>query len=214
MNNIFLCVNWNALSAISNIVLAIIAIATLGFSIHLLFREDKLRKEDRRARINCTITYWKSNYFLLIENVGKETAYDIILKVAGKPITENLYEHVKTAFNNLQNKKLVLSSGEVVHYMISPGISRNRDMGFGDDKHTSEEINGWLQKYDNEKIIVSGSYNNQYEIDFSFSIREKYPIGSFHVIDSITEIAESLASHDPKDKSIQKNLQKIANHSK
>lgn len=65
-----------------------------------------------------------------------------------------------------------------------------------------------------KKIIVSGIYNNKYKIDFSFSIRDNYPIGTFHVVDPLTEIAEAIASYDPKDKSIQKNLQEIANDNK
>ena len=211
MNMNLCCVDWDALSAISNIAMAIIALVSLAFSFYLLYRDRKQRIEDVRARINCSIVSWKDNYFLQIHNVGKETAYDIHIKVKGKPIYDNPYTHVKTVFAELPNKSLVLSAGEKMHFMISPGITHNRDMGIGDDRHTSEEVNNWLKQYDEEKILISGIYNNKYKIDFSFSIRDNYPIGTFHVTDPLSEIAEAIASHDPKDKPIQKSFQKIAN---
>ena len=203
------CINWEAVSAISNIVMAAIALASLAFSFYVLYRDRKQRIEDVRARINCSIVSWKDNYFLQIHNVGKETAYDIHIKVEGKPISENPYTHIKSVFAELPNKALVLSAGEKFHFMVSPGITHNRNMGIGDDRHASEEINDWLKQYDEEKIIISGIYNNKYKIDFSFSIRDNYPIGTFHVVDPLSEIAEAIASHDPKDKPIQKSIQKI-----
>ncbi|MBO6253591.1 MAG: hypothetical protein J6O49_08075, partial [Bacteroidaceae bacterium] len=172
------CINWEAVSAISNIVMAAIALASLAFSFYVLYRDRKQRIEDVRARINCSIVSWKDNYFLQIHNVGKETAYDIHIKVEGKPISENPYTHIKSVFAELPNKALVLSAGEKFHFMVSPGITHNRNMGIGDDRHTSEEINDWLKQYDEEKIIISGIYNNKYKIDFSFSIRDNYPIGT------------------------------------
>ena len=188
--------------------MAAIALASLAFSFYVLYRDRKQRIEDVRARINCSIVSWKDNYFLQIHNVGKETAYDIHIKVEGKPISENPYTHIKSVFAELPNKALVLSAGEKFHFMVSPGITHNRNMGIGDDRHTSEEINDWLKQYDEEKIIISGIYN-KYKIDFSFSIRDNYPIGTFHVVDPLSEIAEAIASHDPKDKPIQKSIQKI-----
>lgn len=205
------CVNWDAVSAISNIAMAIIAFASLAYSVYLLFRDRKQRIEDVRARINCCIILWKDNYFLQIQNIGKETAYDIHIKVEGKPITDNLYEHIKSVFSDLPNKALVLSAGEKLHFMISPGITHNRNMGIAEDRHTSQEVNNWLKQNDEEKISISGIYNNKYMIDYSFSIRDNYPIGTFHVTDPLSEIAEAIASHDPKEKSIQKSLHKIAN---
>ena len=214
MSSNLCCVDWEAVSAISNIAMASIAFISLGVSIYLLFKDRKQRIEDVRARINCSIISWKDKYFLQIHNVGKETAYDIHIEVKGKPISENPYVLVKSIFLDLPNKALVLPAGEKLHFMISPGITHNRTMEFGDDRHTSEEVNNWLKQYDEEKISVLGIYNNKYKIDFSFSIRDIYPIGTFNVIDPLTEIAEAIASHDPKDKTIQKNLHKIANENK
>lgn len=211
---ILCCVNWDAVSAISNIAMAIIALASLAFSFYLLYRDRKQRIEDVRARINCSIVTWKNNYFLKIQNVGKETAYDIHLKIEGKPISDNPYEHVKSVLAELFNKSLVLPAGEKLHFIISPGITHNRTIGIDDDRHTSEEVNNWLKQYDDEKIVISGIYNNKYKIDFSFSIRDNYPIGTFPVVDPISEIAEAIASHNPKDKPIQNSIQKIANDKK
>ena len=59
--------NWNAISAISNIVLAIIAIATLAFSILLMVKQNKQRKDEIRARLMFSFYHWKDLYFLKVE---------------------------------------------------------------------------------------------------------------------------------------------------
>lgn len=209
MNYIY-TINWNAVSAISNIVMALIALISLAFSIFLLFRERKHRIEDVRARLSFSITFWEDYYFLKIQNCGKEVAYNITLQVGGIPIEENPYKHVKSVFCSLRNKQLVLGPNEKLYFLISPGITRNRDMGIGDDRHDSEEINEWLKAHDEDKIVITGMYNTKYKINESFSIRDFIPVGTFHVIDPLTQIAESLKSFDRNDKSIQKNIQIIA----
>ena len=48
-------IDWNAVSAISNIVLAIIAVSTLAFSIYLMVVQNKQRKEDVREEITTVL---------------------------------------------------------------------------------------------------------------------------------------------------------------
>ena len=55
MSMLICCVNWEAVSAISNIVMAAIAFMSLGVSFYLLHKERKQRIEDNRARIDFSI---------------------------------------------------------------------------------------------------------------------------------------------------------------
>ena len=60
------CVNWEAVSAISNIVMAAIAFMSLGVSFFLLHKERKQRIEDNRARIDFSIIKHMHGYYLCI----------------------------------------------------------------------------------------------------------------------------------------------------
>ena len=104
--NICLCnCDWTAISAISNIIMTLIALGTLIFSICLLFREKKLRQEDIRARLDYSIIKYQNAYYLLVENVGKEMAYDVSVGVKGKIIEESIYSQVRETFSRLENVK-------------------------------------------------------------------------------------------------------------
>lgn len=71
MSMLICCVNWEAVSAISNIVMATIAFMSLGVSFYLLHKERKQRIEDNRARIDFSIIKHRHGYYLCVENVGK-----------------------------------------------------------------------------------------------------------------------------------------------
>ena len=134
-------IDWNAVSAISNIVLAVIAVSTLVFSIYLMVAQNRQRKEDVRARLMFSLFHWKDLLFLKIENIGKEPAYDINVKVTGKPISESLYENVVKIFNELASKRFALPANKSKYFLISPAVTKGADMGIGDDHHSSNEVN-------------------------------------------------------------------------
>ena len=208
---IYSCINWDAVSAISNIVMAIIAFGSLVFSFYLLYRERKDRIEDIRARLSFSIVEWQDFYMLKIANVGKETAYGIKLNVTGPPITDNPIGLVRDVFKKLKNGTINIEAGNSVYYLISPSESAKEEQGLdGGKKYHMSDILGWLDSQVNEPIIITGKYNNRYDVQESFTIRDFNQYGAFVVNDPLQSIAEAIVSHDFDDKSIQKNIQIIA----
>lgn len=203
-------IDWNAVSAISNIVLAIIAVSTLAFSIYLMVVQNKQRKEDVRARLMFSLFHWKDLLFLKIENIGKEPAYDIRLNVTGKPISESLYESIVSIFTELASKRFALPANKSKYFLISPAVTKGADMGIGDDHHTSKEVNEWLEKYGNEPIFIKGDYNGKYTIDETMSIKEHIVFGSFLVYEQIDWIAESLSELSNNIGKSQKHIKNIS----
>ena len=205
------CINWDAVSAISNIIMAIIAFGSLMFSFCLLYRDRKNRVEDIRARLSFSIVEWQDFYMLKISNVGKETAYNIILNVVGSPITDNPIELVQDVFKKLKKGTINIEAGKSVYYLISPSESAKEEQGLeGRKKCHMTDIRGWLNSQVNEPIIITGKYNNRYDVYERFTIRDFNQYGAFVVNDPLQSIADAIMSHDFDDRSIQKNIQIIA----
>ncbi|MBQ9217001.1 MAG: hypothetical protein IJ160_02330 [Muribaculaceae bacterium] len=206
--------NWNAISAISNIVLAIIAIATLAFSIFLMIKQNEQRKDDVRARLMFSFYHWKDLFFLKIENIGKEPAFDINLKVFGKPISDSLYENIIKTFSELASKKFSLPAGKSKYFLISPAVTKGADMGIGNDHHSSQEVNDWLEQYGNEPIFIKGKYNGIFDVDETMSIKEHIVFGSFCVYEQTDWIAESLSEMSNNMEKVQKHIKTISENIK
>lgn len=190
------CIDWAAVSALSNIVMAAIAISSLGFSIYLLKKERKQRIEDNRARIDFSIIKHMHGYYLCIENVGKETAYDINVKVHGSPIDNNLYFFVKQTYYDLTKKMFILKGGEKKYFYISPSILEKDIRLPWKEKKTMDEINNWLKEYDERPIVVSGQYNNRYTFKKEFTIRNFNVLGTFQIPSPIESIARIISDMD------------------
>ncbi len=190
------CVNWDAVSAISNIAMAIIALASLGFGFYLLYKERKQRIEDNRARIDCSIIKHMHGYYLCVENVGKETAYNIMVNVSGLPIDNNLYNFVKKVFLDLKDVSFILKGGAKRYFYISPSIMEYDIRLPWKEKKTKDEINNWLKEYDDKTIIITGKYNNKYPIKEEFSIRDFNILGTFQIPDPIESIARVVSDMD------------------
>ena len=196
MSMLIFCVNWEAVSAISNIVMAAIAFMSLGVSFYLLHKERKQRIEDNRARIDFSIIKHMHGYYLCVENVGKETAYDIKVYVSGLPIENNLYDFVKKVFVDLKDSSFVLKGGAKRYFYISPSIMEYNIKLPWKEKRTKDEINNWLKEYDSKAITINGKYNNKYPIKERFTIRDFNILGTFQIPSSIESIAGVVSDMD------------------
>lgn len=205
-----LLTNWVAISAISNIVMAAIALISFLFSLYLGWRNRIQRQEDLRARLSISIVDWHNKYMLKVTNVGKETAYHVKLKVSGKPISDNLYSFVRGVFEKLSSISFCLEAGNSAFYLISPTEQSKKEEGIGDDVRSWNEIIEWLKKYDDEDIVIRGSYCDRYVIKEQFSIREFQLYGSFEHKEALEEIADAIVSKDPNDRNIQHSLHNLA----
>ena len=206
--------NWNAFSAISNIVLAIIAVATLAFSILLMVKQNKQRKDEIRARLMFSFYRWKDLYFLKVENIGKEPAYDVNLTVTGKPIEDNLYKKIVDVFSDLASKKFAIPPGKSKYFLISPAVEMGADLYFGNERHSYVEIKEWLDQYGDELIYIRGTFNNKYKIDESMSIKEHIVYDTFCVYEQYDWIAESLSDISGDIGKVQKHLKVISENIK
>lgn len=206
-----LCIiDWNALSAIANICIALLALFTYLYTRSQTKKQDEIRFEDVRARLSFSIVDWNNHYMLKITNVGKETAYNIELNVSGSPITENLISFVKEVFVNLRSTTICIEAGQSVFYLVSPTEKAKGLYGIeGQELVGAKDIQEWLGNHDKEKIIITGKYNNRHIIDESFCIRDYAQYGAFEHKEPIEEIADAIYSRDPNAKNIQKNIQVI-----
>ena len=202
--------DWNALSAIANICIALLALFTYLYTRSQTKRQDELRHEDIRARLSFSVVEWNNLYMLKITNIGREAAYKIQLNVSGSPITENPIDLVKDVFARLRATTINIEAEQSVYYLVSPTESAQGEQGLeGGKQYDMKSIHEWLSTHDNESIYITGQYNNRYKIEEEFSIRDYLQFGAFEHKEPIEEIAEAIYSRDPKDKAIQKNIQFI-----
>lgn len=193
--NICLC-NWTVISAISNIAIAVIALGTLIFSICLLFREKRLRKEDMRARLDCSIIKYRNAYYFLVENVGKETAYDVSIVVKGKIIDENIYNKVSDTFSHLEKIKLIIKSQDKIHFFLCPDKLKKNVRYSWRKEETIEEINQWVDKYEEDEIHIAVQYNNRYSLSRNFCIKNFNYYGSTHILNPLEQISGAVSDMD------------------
>lgn len=208
--NILCVIDWNAISAIANICIALLALFTYLYTRSQAKKNEQLRFEDVRARLSFSIVDWHDYYMLKITNVGKETAYDIQLNISGTPISESLFSFVKDVFVNLRSTPICIESGQSVFYLVSPTEKAKGLYGIeGQEQIDAKEIQKWLENHDKEDIIITGKYNNRHDINESFCIRDYAQFGAFEHKEPIEEISDALYSRDPSDKNVQKNIQQI-----
>jgi hypothetical protein len=192
----FCHIDWAAVSAISNMIIALIALATLIYSFYLLFREKNRRKEDLRARLDCSLIKYMNAYYLLIENVGKEAAYDISITVKGKVIDEGLYEYVRDTFSKLEKTPLIMKGGEKKYFFICPDRMERNVRYKWRQKETIDDINKWVTLHENDEIKVSAQYNKRYNLSCNFSIKNFDFIGSTKILDPIEQISGVISDMD------------------
>lgn len=65
------CIDWNALTAVGTILLAIATFITIRQNSKQLSEIRNQREEDIRARIDCSIIEWHNCYFFKIQNIGR-----------------------------------------------------------------------------------------------------------------------------------------------
>ena len=176
--------------------MAFAAFVSIGFSIYLFYKDRKQREEDMRARIDFSIIKYMHGYYLCIENVGKETAYDINVKVHGLPIENNLYYFVKQTYYELTKIQFILKGGEKKYFYVSPSILEKNISLPWKEKKTMDEINNWLKEYDEKPIVVSGQYNNRYTFKKEFTIRNFNVLGTFQIPSPIESIAGVISDMD------------------
>ena len=105
----------------------------------------------------------------------------------------------------------MLSPGAKTYFLLIP--KENSLLEWTDinkkEGQPTENITEWIRKNENEKIELTGTYNDKYKIDVKMSIREFLANGSVDVMEPLAEIAESLSSNGEDEQTIQKSLYNI-----
>lgn len=189
-------IDWEAISAASNLLMAFIAFCSLGLSFYLLHREKKLREEDLRARLVCSLTKHMNAYYLLIENVGKEAAYNVNITVTGKVIDEGLYDYVRDTFSKLAETQLIIKGGEKKYFFLCPDRMTNNGRYPWRQKETSEEINQWVTLHENDEITVNAPYNKRYKLSRKFNLKNYDFVGAAKILDPVEQISGVISDMD------------------
>lgn len=106
----------------------------------------------------------------------------------------------------------MLSPGANIYFLLIPKEQSQLEWTNIDKKEwqSTESITEWINKNENEKIVLTGTYNDKYSIDIKMSIREFLANGSVNVMEPLAEIAESLSSNGEDEQTIQKSLYRIS----
>lgn len=170
---------WTSVSAIATgvgsiatAVMAFIALRSLLQNDKQLDELKKQREEETRARLVFEIVSYEHLFLLKITNVGKSTAYDLTFCINSKLIDNHFSNHIKSIFERNNQKRFVMVPGRSLYFYLSPIHTTQRTHTIAGVSFTSEVINQWLNQYQNEAIVITGSYCAKYEIRECFSISD------------------------------------------
>ena len=194
--------NWEAASAVANIVLTIVTVAALIFSIYQNWQMRKQKFEDERARLSISIVERDRHYQLRITNVGLCTAYNIKL-LFNHDFLDILKKNYLIEWENIQAKAFNLERGNSLYLDILPVI-RFQELRFLENKDvTSLKSMGhhnlaWLKENGNKLITISGTYNESYKIKEEFSLLDYIILGvdkdENPVVDALNNIGNSIGA--------------------
>lgn len=129
---------------------------TIILSLFLQFRNEYLRNEEVRARINFSIVNDNLYTFLCITNIGKFAAWNIKVEIEDALI-ENLpnINLNKSYLQKLNEKTLCLEPGEKIYYLLGSICQIKK-----------------LCETTNLEIKIRGKYCKRYKIKHKISINE------------------------------------------
>jgi|LSQX01.1.fsa_nt_gb hypothetical protein len=165
-------IDWVTISAFITAIMALIAGITLRQN-HLQLKELKRQWEaTNRARLNFTIIFNRGSFLLKITNVGKQTAYDIEIKISDNIIDSPFFDCIQTTNKYLQNHKFAIQSGDSKNFSIAPKfhVINGKEYIGEHESYTEDFIIQWLEAHLTYRFNITGKYCSQYEINESFSI--------------------------------------------
>lgn len=183
--------NWMAVGSIATAASAILTLIMLGINAYQIYILKKQRIEENRARLCFSVVAWNDMFLLKIKNVGKETAYNIKLKITGLIIDDHYSRNVKERLKKLEKRPFMMESGHTDYYDISYCYTENKKLTYEPGKPNvkeefiSTDVNKWLDTHLDDKITITGTYCDKYDINENFSISD-FITGSIKYHDDIT----------------------------
>lgn len=184
-------INWTAVGSIATAASAILTLIMLGINAYQIYILKKHRIEENRARLCFSIVAWNDMFLLKIKNVGKEVAYNIKLKLSSPIIDGHYSNNVIERLKRLENKPFIMEAEHTNYYDISFCYTKNRELRYEPEnpdkkeEFISADINQWLDTHLDDKITITGTYCDKYDINENFSISD-FITGSIKYHDDIT----------------------------
>ena len=110
-------------------------------------------------------------FYLKIENVGNETAYDVRISINASFLDKMLIQDFKNFLYNLCQKKLFLPPNKVMYYLLSP-IYSSSSLTIQHTSYSCQEINSNLDILINEPFVITGTYNGNRKITETLTINQ------------------------------------------
>lgn len=199
-------VDWTIVTGIGTIIMALASFIGVVFSYKSIRESQRMWEEDNRPRVIFTVVVSGIMYCLKVENIGKQVAYNINFKVNKEFIEKIPNRNIKADFEKRCNKTIHLAPGKPIYYLISlteGDIEKRTTIG---DIAEGPEMKELIEKLANEQIVISGSYNDKYNINESFTMSQY--TGSFAISDptisKLDEIGKSLSKLEEVSKSLNK----------
>ena len=82
------CIDWDAVSSITSVIM-------MGIALFTLWVTYQQRRDELRARLSFEIISWNGLFLLKITNVGKESAYNIQLNFSGEFLETHFSNEIK-----------------------------------------------------------------------------------------------------------------------
>lgn len=184
-------INWTAVGSIATAASAILTLIMLGINAYQIYILKKQRIEENRARLCFSIVAWNDMFLLKIKNVGKEVAYNIKLKLSSPIIDGHYSNNVIDRLKRLENNPFMIESEHTNYYDISYSYTKGDTMVYEPEnpdkkeEFISADINQWLDTHLDDKITITGTYCDKYDINENFSISD-FITGSIKYHDDIT----------------------------
>lgn len=156
--------DWNAISAVSNIIMAAVAFGALWYSVKQNRDLKKQWLEENRARLEFTIAISNKTYYLKVKNIGNRIAYDININIGETFINSMLNDYFKEYLQQVTKKVINIPAGSTRYYALA------NIEGVRTDKFTAEQISENTKKLKYIPVVITGNYNGNITISESFTM--------------------------------------------
>ena len=200
-------VDWTIVTGIGTIIMALASFIGVVFSYKSTRESQRMWEEDNRPRVIFTVVISDNKYYLKVGNIGKQVAYNINLKVNEEFIEQFPNLKIREYFKKLCNKTIHLEPGKPIYYLISFTEGHAEKHPTDGDIAEGPKMKELIEKLADEQIVISGSYNDKYNINESFTMSQY--TGSFAISDPTISKRDEIGKSLSKLEEVSKSLNKI-----
>lgn len=196
-----------------------IMIVYTGMSLRQNRRQlDEMKRqwnEEHRARLIFSLVSKDGLIVLRISNVGKDAAYNIMLKFSDEFVESLILQYLRDLYAGFKHKSFSIGAGESKYFFLSGDWGDN---GVHYLRKTQEEVENakfieWLNAYRSMQIKITGIYNDEFPVNETLRL-EDYFFGSLDIrndlINDIASIRKGLVQNNDQYATIQQSLDRIA----